>query len=454
VSSLAFYHRAPTPVRTALASAHGLRLRRWRYGAETERLVHAAREREQWDRDRWESWLAPQRRRLLETAAGLRGYAGRAGGSDLESWPVLEKGRLRADPEAFLRHARTRGLYEEHTSGTTGTPLALWWDRAAVRGWYALVEARARGWHGVSRADHWALLGGQLVVAGNRSRPPYWVWNAALHQLYLSAWHLAPRTAADYAHALRRTAPTHLLGYPSALATLARLALDGGHELPRPTVVLTNAEPLLDHQRAVIAAAFGCPVRDTYGLAELVVGAAECEAGTLHLWPEVGEVECLGGDDDQPGDLVATGLLNEAMALVRYRTGDRVAGPVRWAPCACGRGLPSLPRVEGRDDDVVVTTDGRRLGRLDPVFKADLPLVEAQIVQEAPDRLRLRVVPARPLTDADRRDLIRRVRDHVGTMDVVVEELDAIERDAAGKFRAVISSIGDDGPDQGGHRRA
>ncbi len=176
-------------------------------------------------------------------------------------------------------------------------------------------------------------------------------------------------------------------------------------------------------------------MRDTYGLAELVVGAAECESGTLHLWPEVGEVECLDGD------LVATGLLNRAMPLVRYRVGDRVAGPVHWEACSCGRGLPTLPQVEGRDDDVVVTPDGRRIGRLDPVFKADLPLVEAQIVQEAPDRLRLRVVPARPLTDTDRQVLVRRVRDHVGEMDVVVDELDRIERDAAGKFRAVVSEV-------------
>ena len=428
------YHRLPGPLRTVAASVHGRRLRRWRYGPETDRLVAEARERDGWDQDRWVSWLDERRRAQLAHAATLAGYAGASGGDELASWPVLAKERVRADPRSFV-DPDADDLYEEHTSGTTGTPLLLWWDRPAVRGWYALVEARARGWHGVSRADRWALVGGQLVVPAQRRRPPYGVWNAALHQLYLSAWHLAPDTAGDYATQLRATEPTHVLGYPSALATLARLALDGGHELPRPRVVLTNAEPLLDHQRSVISEAFGCPTRDTYGLAELVAGAAECEAGTLHLWPEVGEVECLDGD------LVATGLLNRAMPLVRYRVGDRVAGPVHWDPCPCGRGLPTLPQIEGRDDDVVVTPDGRRLGRLDPLFKADLPLVEAQIVQEAPGRLRLRVVPARPLGDEDRQALVRRVRDHVGDMDVVVEELERIERDAAGKFRAVISEV-------------
>lgn len=446
MSALSAYHRLPGPARTVAASAQGWRLRRWRYGTETDDLVAAAREREAWDHDRWEHWLAPRRHDRLNAARGLRGYAGRAGDGDASSWPVLVKGRLRADPRSFLVDGHAGGLYEEHTSGTTGTPLTLWWDRAAVRGWYALVEARTREWHGVSRHDRWALLGGRLVVAGDRRRPPYWVWNAALHQLYLSAWHLSPASVGDYAGELCRRPPTHLLGYPSALATLARLALDGGHELPTPRVVLTNAEALLDHQRAVIAEAFGCPVRDSYGLAELVVGASECEAGTQHLWPEVGHVECLGPDDaptDGEGDLVATGLLNGAMPLIRYRTGDRVAGPATWDPCACGRGLPTLPRIEGRDDDVVVTPDGRRLGRLDPVFKADLPLVEAQIVQDDLSRLRVRVVASRSLDEGDRRALVRRVRDHVGDMEVVIEEVEGIERDPAGKFRAVVSRLGE-----------
>jgi phenylacetate-CoA ligase len=433
VDRLTLYHHLPGPLRQAAAGVHGRRLRAWRYGPETDDLVAEARAREAWDRDRWEEWVAARTGAALARARTVSGYTA-PGGDDLGSWPRLGKAALRADPKAFLA-ADHGDLYEEHTSGTTGTPVTVWWDRAAVRGWYALVEARARGWHGVSRQDRWGIVGGQLVVPGDRRRPPYWVWNAPLHQLYLSAWHLSPATAGDYAAALRRAQPTHLLGYPSALATLARLCLAGGHELPALTVVLTNAEPLHDDQRAVVAEAFACPVRDTYGLAELVAGASECEAGTQHVWPEVGVVEAVDSE------LVATGLLNEAMPLVRYGTGDRLARPVAWDPCPCGRGLPVLPPVEGRDDDVVVTPDGRRLGRLDPLFKADLPLVEAQVEQVSVDRLVVRLVPARPLDDRDREQLVRRIRQHVGPMDVEVVEVERIPRDAAGKFRAVISRL-------------
>ena len=76
------------------------------------------------------------------------------------------------------------------------------------------------------------------------------------------------------------------------------------------------------------------------------------------------------------GDLVCTGLLNADMPLVRYRVGDRGALAPADEGCRCGRTLPTLATVEGRVDDVLLTPDGRRIGRLDPVFKADLPVRE------------------------------------------------------------------------------
>ena len=93
------------------------------------------------------------------------------------------------------------------------------------------------------------------------------------------------------------------------------------------TVAITSAEPVYDYQRATIAQAFNCPVRETYGMAEIVAAASECTAGRLHLWPEAGWVEVIEDKQSLPhgasGDLVCTGLMNADMPLIRYRTGDR-----------------------------------------------------------------------------------------------------------------------------------
>ena len=432
------YRRLPGPARTLVAGLHGHRLRRWRYGRDTDALVRSALERERWSVDRWQSWIEARRTQVLERARQLVPHYRGLDDRPHQSWPLLDKEAIRIDPTALLASdVDRRRLYEEHTSGSTGTPLRLWWSRGTVRQWYALFEARARHWNAVSRHDPWALLGGQLVVAAGRRRPPFWVWNRGLNQLYLSSYHLAPSTAGAYADAIEARGVTHLIGYPSALATLARELTQNGRSVAGVEAVIGNAEPVLAGQRDAVTTAFGVDLVETYGMAELTAAAANCEAGASHLWPEVGTVEVLDGE------LVATGLLNGDMPLIRYRTGDRLAQPPNWDhACSCGRTLPTLGPIEGRTDDVVVTPDGRHLGRLDSIFKSDLPVVEAQIIQDEVNRLRVRVVPARPLDDDDRRRLAQRVCDHVGDMEVTVEPTDRIERSASGKFRSVVSLIG------------
>ena len=141
------------------------------------------------------------------------------------------------------------------------------------------------------------------------------------------------------------------------------------------------------------------------------------------------------------GDLVCTGLLNVAMPLVRYRVGDRGAIAAADMACSCGRTLPILASVEGRVDDVLYTRDGRRIGRLDPIFKTNLPVREAQIIQETLDRVRVRYVPAPGFTPGAGRSIVERLQARMGLVHVVLEEVDEMPRTANGKFRAVISHV-------------
>jgi phenylacetate-CoA ligase len=212
-------------------------------------------------------------------------------------------------------------------------------------------------------------------------------------------------------------------------------------------VAIANAEPVSDVQRATIARAFGCPLRQTYGMAEKTVAAGECEAGRLHLWPEVGLLEVMEGEQPVPagtcGDLVCTSLLDEDMPLVRYRIGDRGTLDAD-TDCPCGRTLPLLQSIEGRRDDMVTTADGRRVGRLDSVFKSDLPIREAQIIQEAVDHLHIRYVADAGFSPDAARQIALRVRERLGDVRVTLEAVDAIPRAANGKFRAVMSRVSAD----------
>jgi len=57
--------------------------------------------------------------------------------------------------------------------------------------------------------------------------------------------------------------------------------------------------------------------------------------------------------DGQWGELVLTSLCNEAMPLIRYRSGDITRRLT--IPCACGGNLARLDRIKGRIDNIFHT---------------------------------------------------------------------------------------------------
>lgn len=454
---LNLYHRLPYPLKVLSASIKGYYLGQRRYGKDTERLVEEALQRETWSEERWQAWQEKRLALVLHRAATKVPYyreywserrrrGDQAAWKNLENWPILEKEALRANPQGFLAEdCDPRQMICLNTSGTSGKPLTLLRSYATEKAYYALFEARNRRWYGVSRFDRWAILGGQLVAPAWRRQPPFWVWNAGQNQLYMSSYHLAPDLMPHYLDALARYRIKYLWGYTSSLHALALETLSLKRRDLRMTVAITNAEPVFDYQRQAIGEAFQCPVRENYGMAEIVAGASECHHGTLHLWPELGVLEVVDGQDQVPsgaeGDIICTSLLNIDMPLIRYRVGDRGAKSGVVTPCACGRTLPTLSGVEGRVDDILYTVDGGRVGRLDPVFKGHLPIREAQIVQDAFDRIRVRYVPAPGFSTKDKSAIIQQLQARLGLVEVIMEPVEDVPREPNGKFRAVICNL-------------
>lgn len=445
---LRLYHRLPARARSAAATLRGWYLKRWRYGAESEQLIEEALARDAWTAAQWATWREERIAYVLHRAAtrvpyyrdlwGARRRRGdRASWEMLENWPILEKDEVRANPRAFVADdCDPRGMFHEQTSGTTGKPIDIWRTRTTVSTLHAIADARTGRWDGIPSDVRWARLGGQLVTPVRQRRPPFWVWNAAMRQLYLSSFHLAPDLIPHYLDALVRYKVVYLASYPSSAHALAQEIVRLGRSDLQMAAVYTNAEPLLPEQRATMEAAFQCPVRETYGMAESVAAASECSAGRLHQWPEFGHVEL-----QEQGELVATGLLNPDMPLIRYRVGDRARAPKgELGPCECGRGLPLMGRVEGRMNDVLFTPDGRPVFWLNPVFYG-LPVRQSQIIQEHLDVLRIRVTPAPGFNHETERTIVDRLRERMGDVRVIVDRVIEVPRTANGKLRAIVCQL-------------
>lgn len=444
---LQLYHRLPGRARSAAATLRGWYLKRWRYGRESEQLAEEALARDAWTTAQWDKWRDERIAYVLHRAAtrvpyyrdqweARRRRGDRASWELLENWPILEKDEVRENARAFVADdCEPRSMFHEQTSGTTGKPIDIWRTRTTVATLHAIADARTGRWDGIPPHVRWARLGGQLVVPVRQRRPPFWVWNAAMRQLYLSSFHLAPDLIPHYLDALARYKIVYLASYPSSAYALAHEIVQLGRKDLQLAAVYTNAEPLTAEQRSTIAAAFQCPVRETYGMAETVAAASECSAGRLHQWPEFGHVEL-----HDHGEIIATGLLNPDMPLIRYRVGDRAEAPQAAGPCACGRGLPPMGRVEGRMNDVLFTADGRPVFWLNPVFYG-LPLRQSQIIQEHLDVVRVRVTPAPGFTNETERTIVERLQQRMGDVRVIVDRVTEVPRTANGKLRAIVCQL-------------
>lgn len=454
------YRKLPTPLKSTAASLWGLYLRWLRYGPRTEDLIAEAHQRETWDEARWCAWREKRLVKMLDRAARTVPYyrahwetrRRKGDGSSwecLENWPVLEKAVVRENPAAFIsEEAKGKHLYQEHTGGTTGVPTLIYMSRDVIQRWFALYEARTRRWLGLDYRDRWGIFGGQKIISLSQEKPPYWVWNRGMNQVYFSIFHIKPETAGDYVDALWHYRPKSLIVYPSSLAVLSKFILAQGLELPPLNGIISNSETLTEGYRALIEGAFNCPLMDTYGMVEMLAQTSECNHGRMHFWPETGVIEHVDPDSgevsrgDGTGLYCMTGLINRDMPLIRYVSGD-VGFLPRWeGDCPCGRNLPVMAPVQGRSNDLIHTKDGRELYILDSLYNG-LPIVEGQLVQEELDIFEVKVVPGGVgYTKADvEREIRGRLHQYLGDVEIKFSEVREIPRSSNGKFKPFVSKI-------------
>jgi phenylacetate-CoA ligase len=362
--------------------------------------------------------------------------------------PELSRDALvAAGPRLLTRkYPIAHGSVEEvATSRTSGEPVRVRRTQLVTTLWHALT-LRDHAWH---RRDLTAKLAA-IRYLGDAAPPPDGDhgagWGEATQALAPEAplARLSIRSTTDEQIAwLVREQPAYLLVYPTVLdAILAKLAAIG-ERLPGLRQVRTISEALSADTRARCREVLGVAVVDTYSAEEVGYIALQCpEHDHYHVQAERLIVEILDGDGRAcgPGEIgrvVVTDLHNFASPIIRYDLGDYAEV---GAPCPCGRGLPVLTRIVGRRRGMLHYPDGRTVW---PVFtvacRAAARYREIQLVQIAPDALRLRVVPDGELTEADRAALAAALRaTFAHPFQVEIEVVAQLARSPAGKLEEFL----------------
>ncbi len=369
--------------------------------------------------------------------------------SDLRLVPIVPKQDLRGRTEEFFTEKIHRRMTPAHTSGTTGSPLTVYFSNADIGRRHAFLD-RCRRWAGVRIGQKRASFTGRNVVGPGpgQQKPPFWRYNSPGKQLLFSAYHLSPQNLPAYVEALRQFQPEIIDGYPSAIHILAEHILrSAGSRTIRPRAILVSAETVLDHQRRAIETAFGAKLCNQYASSEGAPFVSECRSGRLHVHLDSGIVEILDSENNptapgQTGQMVVTSFTTHVVPLLRFAIGDTAIAPQNGSPCECGLPFPTLGAIVGRVDDMLFTPDRGFVGRLDTAFKK-LPnsIIEAQIVQVSPQTIVLKIVPDPLRYKLGHADLVtEELRKRLGSVvEIRVEETGVIPRSANGKMRPVIN---------------
>ena len=364
---------------------------------------------------------------------------------DLRRLPLLSRTDIQNLGDALLNRNLKNAhgpVVQGHTSGSTGTPVTFYQTSVTQHFWRALL-LRDHFWHKRDFSGKLAAIRSN-VDDGNRIG-----WGAATDVVVATGpcSDLNIRASVnDQLAWLEREEPDYLITHPSNLKALAQRAIELDLQLPRLKQLRTFGEILSQDTRSLCKRAWGVGIADTYSSEEAGYIALQCELGSYHVQAESLLVEILdeNGEACAPGEIgrvVITTLHNFAMPLLRYDIGDyaRVGDA-----CACGRGLPVLRQILGRQRNMIRLPDGSQHW---PSFPENrwvgiAPIRQVQVIQRKLDEILLKVVTPRPLSAAESSQLIDTFKDTLKfPYRIDIERVDSVARGKNFKFEDFLSEI-------------
>jgi len=367
---------------------------------------------------------------------------------DLHLIPPLSKNEIRQNLTDMLWKACPGGLHRYNTGGSSGQPLIFYFDRRR-QAYDAAARALTHRWWGVDIGDRELYLWGSPLEITKQDRMKN-LRDRLTNQLLLSAFDLSEKIVPEFVEQIYKFKPKCIFGYPSTIGLFCKFASEQRFDLTSigVKVVFSTAEVLYDHQKKVISDAFGkIPIVDGYGSREGGFISHECPGGSMHVIDQNVIVEYLRGDKPvgpgEDGEIVLTHLDNWAMPFIRYRTGD--VAQFDTQTCKCERNLSTMKKIQGRTTDFIVSPDGRWQHGLSLIYVIrDIPgVADFKIIQEALDDIKVLLKIHEALfPEEGKSQIIEGFKKRMGQLvNVDIEMVDEIEKDASGKYRYVVSKV-------------
>lgn len=235
--------------------------------------------------------------------------------------------------------------------------------------------------------------------------------------------------------------PRIIISYVSALYRFAQFLEAEKLGGIKPRSIIVSSETLHLHQRQLMEKVFGCRVYNRYGLKETGIVAIECPEGKgMHINQEILHIDYRPSIGDTT-ELLITDLINTAMPILRYETGD-TGTPIEGA-CPCGRGLSRVSEVQGRIIELLPTKLGGHInGQLFATFHWIEGIKQYQVIQHKIDKFKIRISPDKTFKESNLKPMLETIRDRFGQDTTIdIEYMDNIPFTKGCKYKLVVSEV-------------
>jgi len=361
----------------------------------------------------------------------------------LSEFPILTKQQVNKHMNdlIYINADRSR-LIPNRTGGSTGEPVRFFIDRPTSE-YSEAARWRGLSWWDINIGDKCLMVWGNPLELNKRENLIYNMKERFLKNIiFISAFSLNPQAIEKYSKMINLQKPRYFYGYASALYLLAQLMMKKNIKLKyKLTGIVSTSETLYDFQRETIEKVFDCPVINEYGARDAGIIAYECPCGKMHLSAENMIVEILDIEtkkrvgSGQTGLVVVTDLNNYSMPRIRYLLGDVAA--LSEEDCNCGRSLPVIEKIEGREDDIFISLNGNYVHG---VYFCNLArnyssIRQFQVIQKTRSDILLKIIKSDNFNESEIQSYINEIHKIMGPVNIKVEYTDIIEPTASGKIR-------------------
>ncbi|WP_280287790.1 hypothetical protein [Pseudomonas sp. BN417] len=352
----------------------------------------------------------------------------------LSEFPYVEKELIMDSPQMFINE-RAKLWFAKYatTGGSTGRGIGMWRSKSSSDIERLFFNTR---WGEVGyKGDRSAVL--RVGAEGIRRLHEHPVFKVGKTTM-LSPYHISRENISSIARSLAGSDFEFIHAYAAVFLELTYLLKQNNPTPPRNVkAIFLGSEPVTIEQLNIMHDYWKCPIVCHYGLTErTILGFYRYQPGDQSISYKLERLYSIFENSAGSAEVVGTGLWNEVMPLIRYRTKDH--------------GLivdDTISSLQGREQDFLIDRHGAKISGMSIVINEPTwsRVRQYQIRQRTPGKIELCIVPRHGILDESFKKYV--LDQQIGRwgdfFDIILTVCDSIPLSPSGKSKMIDVRISD-----------